>query len=226
MKKNAPKPSGSLSPPSETFESSVIDGGHIVSTCEFCGRTFFEDDPDLDWEDGEYEKLRQQAQQTPDLFIAVDSVHSGHIDGKEAVLGCPCNALRKYEDFIWGNRHVIAKYVAKRAKEAAEAAYQDEIEAEDLDSSIDNIRKFKKCCKCEGYFPEEIVETLQGKLYCPKCYQPSTCVGCSQSFDIDALDRGRCRKCASDKVIRDSEVVNRISEAFEDDRDQEDDIPF
>jgi len=36
------------------------------------------------------------------------------IDGKQAVYGCSCNEARKYEDFIWNHRHIIADYLEAR----------------------------------------------------------------------------------------------------------------
>lgn len=113
--------------PSEAFEEAVSTGGGIVATCEHCKRVHFEDDERAgDFEEGELERLRAEAKADPDKTIANGGVRTGEIDGCTVVIGCPCNALRKYEDWIWNHRRLIATYLPKRAKDekaVADLAY-------------------------------------------------------------------------------------------------------
>lgn len=114
-------------PVSELFENCVRDSGSIVITCELCGRTHFSDEDAGTFEEGEYEALVEKAKKNPDKYIGPsgDMVSWGTIDGKQAVIGCPCNGLARYEEFIWRNQYVIAEYLKRRAKERLEAAQQD-----------------------------------------------------------------------------------------------------
>lgn len=131
-------------PPSDEFMDAVRYGSGIVRECEACGRICFEDDESAgSWEEGELERLRENAVKDPDKYLAMDRVESGRMNGKEVVVNCPCNFLKKYEDFIWAYRHVIAKYIAVRAKQQAEEAYHDEAEAEFLEENVEQISKRK-----------------------------------------------------------------------------------
>lgn len=158
-------------PPSETFVSAVTTSSGIVSDCELCGRTLFEDDETAgDWNDGELERFRQRAKEEPDKVITMDKVHTGDIGGKHVVTNCPCHGLRAYEDFIWMHRHIIAEYIAKKTEAIAQAAYDDEAESEFLKENVcrqDANREFKKCQGgCGGYF---YAEAMDGRLFCPRC---------------------------------------------------------
>lgn len=132
----------STEPPSDDFMDAVRDGGGIRRTCEACGRECFEDDESAgDWETGELEGLRKRAEERPNECVAMDRVEAGSIGGKDIVVNCPCNFLRKYEDFIWSHRHIAAKYIAKRAKQRAEAACEDEAEAEFMAENVEQMDK-------------------------------------------------------------------------------------
>lgn len=112
-------------PPSEEFERAVLTGGSIVRDCDFCGRTHFADSREAgDWNEGELEELRKQSEEKPDKCVAhdYDSIEYGEIAGRIAVLGCPCNSLRRYEDWIWTHRRLIAKYLPTRAEAAKREA--------------------------------------------------------------------------------------------------------
>lgn len=101
-------------------------GGSIVSECPH-GITFFHDDVRAgSWNEGELEQLRAQAISDPQKVIARDGEphYSGmlsmdwHWDCKI----CRAQAV-KYQDFIWANRHMIAKFLnAKLEKVAKDAA--------------------------------------------------------------------------------------------------------
>ena len=111
-----PKP---LKPPSKEFIDAIRHAGSLVITCEFCDRTYFCTWGNGDYEEGELEELRKQAEKDPDKYIEIhddDATSWGHIDGKQFVINCPCNSARKYEDWILDHRWVIAEYFKNRAK--------------------------------------------------------------------------------------------------------------
>jgi hypothetical protein len=108
--------------PSEMFWNALTGGGSMVVTCEHCGRTFFGTYHEGWYDEGELEELREKARQFPERYIedvAYDSYSHGHVDGKTLVYGCPCNAGRRYEDWIWNHRYLIASYLKERAADAA-----------------------------------------------------------------------------------------------------------
>ncbi len=43
-------------------------------------------------------------------------------DSREFVMGCPCNGMRPYQDFIDSHAEQIAEYLNARAKQLAEHA--------------------------------------------------------------------------------------------------------
>lgn len=115
-------------PPSETIEHVVRSAGSLVIDCELCGRTHFATLEEGRFDDGELEDLRAKAKKEPAKYVedpGYDSIIWGKIGGKQAVIGCPCNGLRPLEDFIWGSRHVILKYLETRATERLEQAQED-----------------------------------------------------------------------------------------------------
>lgn len=122
-------------PPSEMFENAVRSAGSLVIDCELCGRTHFATLETGPFDEGELEDLRAKAKKDPDRYVedpGYDSVAWGMVDGKQAVIGCPCNGLRRYEDFIWGNRSVIAAYLRNRSEERLKSAERESAELKDL----------------------------------------------------------------------------------------------
>jgi hypothetical protein len=118
--------------PSKAFEDAFRDHiGTSDATCELCGRHVFGGTGTLGYELGELEGLRAKAEKDPDRYVEVpyDGVSLGRIEGKQTVLGCPCNRLRMYEDWVWGHRRQIIEYLKKRIKERLEDA---ETEAESI----------------------------------------------------------------------------------------------
>lgn len=115
-------------PPSEIMEGAITMAGSICITCELCDRTHFASgEPDF-FDPGELGELREKAAKEPEKYLedaGSDSLSWGRIDGKQAVIGCPCNGLKRYEDFIWNNRHVISKYLEARAKDRLAQAQHD-----------------------------------------------------------------------------------------------------
>lgn len=109
--KKAPEPA------SEEFLDAISSGhGALRATCEFCGREYFASNGDYD--EGELEKLNALAEKHPEKYINTgeDWQSLCSIGGRDYVYGCPCNAPRQYEDFIWAHRWPIAKYLKTRSK--------------------------------------------------------------------------------------------------------------
>lgn len=85
-------------------------------TCA-CGREHFEDSERAgDWDEGELEKLRAQADGVK-VFAHRDGVTSGLCNKIHYVFGCPCDAYKKFEAFIWDHRRQIATYLQSRSVE-------------------------------------------------------------------------------------------------------------
>ncbi len=85
--------------PSLQFEDAFV--GASTSTtilCQLCGRIHCGEECDEDLEGIDTDGLVVQERSW--------AAH-GVIDGKQFGEGCPCNGLRKYEDFIWKHRYQI-----------------------------------------------------------------------------------------------------------------------
>jgi len=109
----------------EDFEDAVRHAGSLVVTCELCDRTHFATMEEGTFDRGELEDLRAKAAKEPDKYIedpSYDSISWGTLDGRQAVIGCPCNGMAKYEDFIWKNRYVIAKYLKRKSERLSKSA--------------------------------------------------------------------------------------------------------
>lgn len=123
---------------SEEFERAFsANTGTSDSTCELCGRRLFGGSGTIGYEDGELEDLRQKAKAEPDKyheFDGDDGVSEGLIDGKRFIFGCPCNRLRRYEDFVWAHRRQIIEYLKKRIGERLQHAQQESEAINRIDS--------------------------------------------------------------------------------------------
>jgi len=128
------KPKDHDKPPSDEFMEALISGGSIVTECELCGRVHFATwDDGADWEEGELEELRANADKEPDRYIedaTCSSISWGYLDGQQAVWGCPCNIARKYEDWIWGHRELVTSYLRKRIRDQKRDAEMEETRME------------------------------------------------------------------------------------------------
>lgn len=124
-KKAKVKPKDNPVPPSDEFEdafSSRVSG--CVREC-FCGRTCFDTYNENDWEEGEKEALIANEAKDPDHYHGLGySVQTMNIDGKEFVMGCPCNGARPYEDWVRRHAPQLAKYL-----NALSAEYERKMEA-------------------------------------------------------------------------------------------------
>ncbi len=112
--------------PSDQFAYNVINESGPVFDCELCGRVHFSVQGEH-MEDGELEGLLKKRKINPRKYIGRNgSIYYGKINGLQAVYDCPCNGLRIYENFIWNNIYLIAKYLQERTKENLEEAQRDE----------------------------------------------------------------------------------------------------
>ena len=111
---------------SETFEQAFASNSSgCVRVCE-CGRTNYDYYNTWDWEKNELENLIAKAESEPEKYIGHDySISTMIVNGKEIVMGCPCNSARPYEDFLISHACQIAKFLnaysdelTKRAKES------------------------------------------------------------------------------------------------------------
>jgi hypothetical protein len=101
-----------LDPPSEEFADVLCDGGTPAAECEFCGVTHYVGSGHY-MDEGELECLQQAAKAEPEKYQennTSDAISFGYIDGRRFVWGCPCNSVRKYEDWINNHRTLILRY--------------------------------------------------------------------------------------------------------------------
>lgn len=123
--------------PSDMFVDSLRGGGSHYMVCGCCGRThycpdsdnFYHNDGDrLDEKDAyEFylkEALAKQAADPDGVVIhyGVDCVSAKDLYGISFVLECPCNGLKKYENFIWDNKDSIRRYLKCRVDQEAQWA--------------------------------------------------------------------------------------------------------
>ncbi|MFA4960823.1 MAG: hypothetical protein WC548_04125 [Candidatus Pacearchaeota archaeon] len=121
------KPEKKLSKPSEEFVRAFADAGSNYVVCEFCGRKHYAPNSDLDWEDGELERLNRLNMKDPEACVAheEESIFFGRIDGKQFVDGCPCNLIGQYERFIIDNRYAIVNYLQERAERISRGSAEE-----------------------------------------------------------------------------------------------------
>lgn len=163
----------SKTPPSDIFIDAVVCSGHIVADCEFCGRTFFEDDEKAgDWDLGELAKLREDAVREPNRVIAMNTtVRAGVINGKTGIAGCPCNWGKPYEDLIWGHRRFIMGFISAKVKDMVERALEDEGSAEQATADLaqaDKAEKTVRCPRCLKFVSE--IAMNEGGI-CVRCWE-------------------------------------------------------
>lgn len=121
-------------PPSQFFLDALSKTGTYGPECYcgFCGRTHWAVDdayapPEKEPEDYEdyYERYTCITEAAGAKLIAenpegnvlnrtTDCFDSAYINGINFVLGCPCNGLRHYEDWIWRNKNEIRSYLKLR----------------------------------------------------------------------------------------------------------------
>lgn len=120
--------------PSRMFVESLPGGGASCLFC-YCGRTHYapgnvadSDDPD------DYQRYLDSAldeQKTDPAGIVInyedDFVRGKDIDGKTFVVDCPCNGLRRYENWMWSHRAVFRDYLMRRTEQEAKWAVQENV---------------------------------------------------------------------------------------------------
>lgn len=104
---------------SRDFRNAFVGGGSYCSVDCKCGITHFVLKgcwASGDYEDGEYENLLEMQKEDPDKVIShTDTIDFGYIGNECFVIGCPCNSLKRYEDWLLQNRHWIVNYFNYRA---------------------------------------------------------------------------------------------------------------
>lgn len=127
--------------PSDMFVDSICCGfGSYEMECGWCGRLHLcpdttYDPPDYDLTDSndsysnrfrqycldEYENNKEGVI----LHYGVDCVSGRSLCNINFVVDCPCNGLKRYEDFIWEERDSIRSYLKKRIDQELEWAEQE-----------------------------------------------------------------------------------------------------
>ena len=118
--------------PSEIFVSALSGGGGSSIYCN-CGRIHYapcnllHSDDESDYQNM-LDDVEAEKKENPDGVIInyEDSFVRGRdIDGRTFVDGCPCNGLRKYEDWIWNHRNAIRDYLKARIDQEYHWAQQE-----------------------------------------------------------------------------------------------------
>jgi hypothetical protein len=112
----------------DLFLDLLCDSAAPVAVCNHCGRVHFTHESD------DYRQLQANAVAEPEKYIEDKdnfSIAWGVLDGKQYVWRCPCSRAIAYEEFVWKNRHLIAKYIRARI-EIMKRQFAKEIEALEL----------------------------------------------------------------------------------------------
>ena len=118
--------------PSQMFIKSLKGGGSSSIYCN-CGRMHYapgnlanSDDED-DYQNMVDCALAEQKKDPNGVVINYedDFIFCKDIDGRTFVVDCPCNGLRKYEDFIWASRDAIREYLQIRVEQEARWTEQE-----------------------------------------------------------------------------------------------------
>ena len=118
--------------PSRMFVDALRGGGASSVYC-MCGRQHYAPENLLDSEDEtDYPNMladvMAEQEKDPDGVIIhrdTDFVYAKDIGDRTYVVDCPCNGLRKYEEFIWENRDSIRTYLKARVEQEARWAEQE-----------------------------------------------------------------------------------------------------
>lgn len=116
-------------PPSDMFVDSINYGvGSAYMQCGWCGREHY--CPNADYEppyygidDDEMEWRRRFEEEFNDnskgvlLHYDIDGILGKQLNGINFVIGCPCNGLSRFEEFIWNERNTIRNYLRKRVEQ-------------------------------------------------------------------------------------------------------------
>jgi hypothetical protein len=126
--------------PSDMFIDSIASGfGSADIKCGWCNRIHLCPNTDYapDYEDSlSIECNRkifaqyciEEQKKNPEgvvLHPDCDTVYSKTLNGIKFVIGCPCNGISRYEEFIWNERKTIRDYLKKRINQEYEYAQQE-----------------------------------------------------------------------------------------------------
>ena len=114
------------------FIDSLSGSGSSEIYCN-CGRThyapsnLYDSDDEDDYMGMLNAALEDQKKDPKGVIINYedDFIYAKDIDGKTFVVDCPCNGLRKYEDWIWFNRNPIRNYLKVRIEQELKWAEQE-----------------------------------------------------------------------------------------------------
>jgi hypothetical protein len=115
---------------SEEFKRAFGSVGTPCFRCH-CGRFCFADEA-CDVSEEDLKGWKEGRKEHPDKNIAIDgnAILVAEIDGIGIAVDCPCDGLKKYEDFILAHRREIITYLkavaTRKAKEAK--SFQEELD--------------------------------------------------------------------------------------------------
>lgn len=101
--------------PSDTFISSLENkGGQSAVTCNCGKRHIAYMGCGNEEEYFEYIESEAPLDKTVEIHYNDSFVHFTLLAGRTFVIGCGCNGLKNYENFIWEERNTIQKYLKNR----------------------------------------------------------------------------------------------------------------
>ncbi len=106
--------------PSDLFMKTFCGSGIGTPQAECsCGRINYAGSSEF-MEEGELDSLRERTRKNPNRFIGhenYEAISVRTLAGRNFVLGCPCNGLKTYEDFLLTHPSEIARYFEEHSKE-------------------------------------------------------------------------------------------------------------
>jgi hypothetical protein len=135
-------------PPSDLFQRAFSVHSTLCQViCEPCGRTHYvgRGIASGDYETGELTELEANAKRLPEWFLEemeFDSIDTAYIGELQIVTHCKCHYLRTWEEFIYRQRHSVAKYLRILTEQAQQHAAREEsgLKVPD-DSTLDSVEK-------------------------------------------------------------------------------------
>ncbi len=112
--------------PSKMFFKTLKSSGSSSVHCN-CGRThyapanLYDSDDENDYQNMIDSALEEQKKDPTGVVIDFDNefIYAYTLDNKIFVENCPCNGLRKYEEWMWNNRQIFRDYIKSRAAQEA-----------------------------------------------------------------------------------------------------------
>lgn len=93
------------------------DQATVDISCEMCGRYHYSDDWDCDNESIDPEEQEKEWALNPDKNVhhsGCNTIHYGHHQGKQVVIGCPCNYLTTIEEQWWEDRKKFLRFIEEK----------------------------------------------------------------------------------------------------------------